>query len=159
SSATPLYPANPCGVTLTRPSGNGLRLDDLAAAMLWADAGDIHCPEARGPGRDMPDAFYIAAPEGAGYAVDQDVSMMAPGAPRSEAVKGMQRGAVRTFIGILPALLAVIDGLVQLVFALSLVALWISLPISLLLVFFDAHAGLITALFRRMLQVLQVSWS
>lgn len=155
----PLYPANPCGVTLERRSGGGLRLDDLAAALLWADAEDIHCPEVGGPGRDIPDAFYEAAPGGAGYAVDMDVSMMPPGTPRSEAVIGIQRGAIRCFVGIIPATLAVLDALVQLLFALGLVALWISLPLGLLFIFFMPNAAIITSLLRRMLFVLQVSWA
>ncbi len=156
---TALYPAAPCGVALARHSAGERRLDDLAAALLWADAEDIHCPEIGGPGRDIPDAFYEAAPTGAGYAVDMEVSMMPPGTPRAEAVRGMQRGAVRSFVGIIPALLAVLDALVQLLFALSLVALWISFPLGLLFIFFDQHVGTLSTLLRRMLVVLQVSWS
>jgi hypothetical protein len=53
----------------------------------------------------------------------------------------------------------VLDALVQLVFALCLIALWIGLPIGLVFVFFEQTAGGVTGLFRRMLGVLQVSWS
>jgi hypothetical protein len=154
-----LYPASACGVALTRRAGTGLRLDDLAAALVWADASDIHCPEYRGPSRDIPDGFFEAAPSGAGYAIDSDVSLMPPGVPRSEAVRNIQRGAIRSFVAILPSALAVLDALVQLIFALCLVALWVSLPIGLIFVGFQQHGGAITGLFRRMLVVLQVSWS
>jgi hypothetical protein len=155
-----LYPSNPCGGgMLERRSGNGLRLDDLAAALLWADAEDIHCPDRGGPSADIPDGFYEAAPGGPGYAVDQDVSLMDAGNNRTQAVASMQRGAIRTFLGILPSSLAVLDTLVQLVFALCLIALWVGLPIGLVFVFFSQTASGVNGLFRRMLGVLQVSWS
>lgn len=156
-----LYPSNPCGgAALERHTATGgLRLDDLAAALLWADAEDIHCPDKGGPSPDIPDGFYEAAPNGPQYAVDQDVSLMDAGNNRTQAVTNMQRGAIRTFLGLLPSSLAVLDALVQLVFALCLIALWVGLPIGLVFVFFSQTAGGVTGLFRRMLGVLQVSWS
>jgi hypothetical protein len=155
-----LYPANPCGgATLTRRTAGQLRTDDLAAALLWADAEDIHCPEAGGPSADVPDLFFDAAPDGAGYARDENIAQMNAGNVRAQAVLNMQRGAVRTFLGLLPSTLAVLDALVQLLFALCLVALWISLPIGLLFVFFADTASAVTGLGRRFLGVLQVSWS
>lgn len=156
----PLYPSNPCGAPLDRRNGAaGLRMDDLAAAMLWADAEDIHCPDRGGPGPDIPDAFYEAAPGGPGYATEERVGLMDDAAMRSAAIANMQRGAVRLFLGLLPATLAALDALVQLVFALCLVALWIGLPIGLVFVFFQQTAGGVTGLFRRAVTVLQVSWS
>jgi hypothetical protein len=160
SIPAPLYPSNPCGgETLTRRSAGGLRPDDLAAALLWADAEDIHCPDRGGPSADIPDLFFDAAPSGPGYARDENVAEMQIGNIRAQAVISMQRGAVRTFLGLLPSLLAVLDALVQLVFALCLVALWVSLPIGLLFVGFTDTAGAVTGLWRRFLAVLQVSWS
>jgi len=155
-----LYPSNPCGAPLDRRSASGVvRMDDLAAAMLWADAEDIHCPDLGGPGADIPDAFYEAAPSGPGYATEERVGLMNDAAGRAAAIESMQRGAVRLFLGLLPASLAVLDALVQLVFALCLVALWVGLPIGLLFVFFQQTAGGVTGLFRRAVAVLQVSWS
>src|SRR6266542_2725281 len=82
---TPLYPANPCGnATLARQAPGGLRMDDLAAAMLWADAEDIHCPDRGGPSEDIPDLFFEAAPTGPGYARDEDVSQMDAGNDRTQ---------------------------------------------------------------------------
>ncbi len=157
---TPLYPANPCGSgTLARQTLGGLRMDDLAAAMLWADAEDIHCPDRGGPSEDIPDLFFEAAPTGPGYARDEDVSQMDAGNDRTQAVQNMQRGAIRTFLGILPSILAVLDALVQLVFSLCMIALWIGLPIGLVFVFFEQTASGVTGLLRRVLSVLQVSWS
>jgi hypothetical protein len=160
AEVVPLYPANPCGVTLARhgvPSGRGM--DDLAAALLWADAEDIHCPEQGGPSGDLPDHFYVAVPDGPGYATGQAVGEMHSATERTAAVDAMQRGAIRCFLGILPVLLAVLDALVQLIFALCLVSLWIGLPIGILFVFFQQTADPVTGLLRRMIAVLQVSWS
>jgi hypothetical protein len=156
----PLYPANPCGnATLARHSVSGLHMDDLAGAMLWADAEDIHCPDRGGPSADIPDLFFEAAPAGPGYARDEDISQMDAGNDRSQAVQNMQRGAIRTFLGILPCILAVLDALVQLVFSLCIIALWIGLPIGLVFVFFEQTSSGVTGLLRRLLGVLQVSWS
>lgn len=160
ADATPLYPSNPCGATLARQGeAGGARMDDLAAALLWADAEDIHCPERGGPDADVPDRFYAAVPDGPGYATGQAVGEMDNAAERSAAVDAMQRGAIRTALGLLPAALAVLDALVQFTFALCLVALWISLPIGLLFVFFQQTADPVAGLFRRAVGVLQVSWS
>ena len=54
---------------------------------------------------------------------------MDAGNDRTQAVQNMQRGAIRTFLGVLPSILAVLDALVQLVFSLCMVARWIGLPI------------------------------
>lgn len=160
AEVVPLYPSNPCGTTLTRQLASAtVRMDDLAATHVWADAEDIHCPERGGPNADVPDRFYVAAPDGPGYATGQAVGDMDNAAQRTAAVDAMQRGAIRTFLGLLPAALAVLDALVQFVFALCLVALWISLPIGLLFVFFAQTADPVTGLFRRAIGVLQVSWS
>ncbi|NNJ13757.1 hypothetical protein EKD04_025880, partial [Chloroflexales bacterium ZM16-3] len=157
---TPLYPSNPCGQTLARQDApTGPQLDDLAAALLWADAEDIHCPARGGPDADVPDQFYVAAPDGPGYATQQAIGDIANAAQRTAAVAAMQRGAIRTFLGLLPAALAVLDALVQFVFALCLIALWIGLPIGLLFVFFQQTADPVTGLFQRVIGVLQVSWS
>jgi hypothetical protein len=156
----PLYPSNPCGGTLARQGVSaGPRMDDLAAALLWADAEDIHCPDRGGPSADVPDRFYVAVPDGPGYAMGQAVGEMYNAVERAAAVDAMQRGAIRTALGLLPSALAVLDALVQLLFALCLVALWIGLPIGLLFVSFAQTADPVTGLFRRGIGVLQVSWS
>ncbi|MEI7772734.1 MAG: hypothetical protein WCI67_22275, partial [Chloroflexales bacterium] len=160
ANVTPLYPSNPCGQTLARhDTATGSQLDDLAAALLWADAEDIHCPERGGPNADVPDQFYVAAPDGPGYATEQAIGDSANAAQRTAAVDAMQRGAIRTFLGLLPVALAVLDALAQFIFALCLIALWIGLPIGLLFVFFQQTADPVTGLFRRAIGVLQVSWS
>lgn len=158
--ATPvaLYPANPCGgATLARrgPSGT-LHMDDLAAALLYADAEDIHCPDRGGPSQDLPDNFFADPPV---FATTQYVAEMLTPDARRAAVEGIQRGVTRLYLGILPSMLAVAEALVHLTFSLSLVVLWLGVPLGLVFVFFQQTASGITSLFRRAISVLQVSWS
>jgi hypothetical protein len=154
----PLYPANPCGTgQLQRPGDAGqLHMDDLAAALLYATAGDIHCPDAQGPGATLPDRFYDAEP---GYATAQYVGEMLTSNDRRAAVEGMQAGMVRLLVGVLPCVLAVCEMLVHLVFALSLAVVWLALPLGLLFISFARSSAGVAALVRRVLGVLQVSWT
>jgi len=154
----PLYPANPCGTgQLQRQTDPGqLHMDDLAAALLYANAGDIHCPDRQGPGFNLPDRFYDADP---GFATAQYVSEMVTANDRRAAVDGMKDGSIRLWLGILPCILAICEMLVHLVFALSLAVVWISLPLGLIFISFQSSAAGIASLLRRIFVVLQVSWS
>ncbi len=152
-----LYPANPCGTgTLVRRDGAAMHMDDLAAALLYANAQDIHCPDRGGPSPDIPDAFYATPP---GYAFDGYIGNLDSEVERRAAVEGMQRGMTRLFQGMLPTLLAVAESLLNLLFSLSLLVLWIGIPLGLMFVYFQHTASGITSLFRRAISVLQVSWS
>ncbi len=152
-----LYPANPCGTgTLARPDGTTMHMDDLAAALLYANAQDIHCPDRGGPSPDIPDAFYATPP---GYAFDGYVGNLDSEVARTAAVEGMQRGMNRLFQGVLPCLLAVAESLLNLLFSLSLLVLWLGVPLGLLFVYFQHTASAVTGLFRRAVSVFQVSWA
>ena len=134
-------------------------MDDLAATMLYADAIDIHCPQSRAsqPGRGtLPLGFY-GTPQ-PNYAVDGDIGAF-DAAKRAEAIYNIQAGINRLLLGIIPCILAVCFALIQLVFSFSLFAIWVSLPIGLLFVFFNDTAGGVTGMFRRVVGVLQASWS
>lgn len=168
ASASPLYPFFGCdGGALDRPfidggSEAGIFMDDLAAAMMYADAEDIHCPlEGSGPGTELPDGFYSPAGGGAGgsdYATTRSVSDM-DASESAEWVRKIQQGVTRLLMGVVPSLLAVMNAIIQLLFALALVLLFIALPLGLLLVFFTDTAAGVTGLARRMVSVLQTSWS
>jgi hypothetical protein len=152
-----LYPSNPCGSgTLVRRDGAAMHMDDLAAALLYATAQDIHCPDLGGPSQDIPDAFYASPPA---YAYDGYVGNLNSEVERRAAVEGMQRGMTRLFQGVLPCLLAVAESLLNLLFSLSLLVLWIGIPLGLMFVYFQQTASGVTGLFRRAVSVLQVSWS
>jgi hypothetical protein len=164
AAPTPLYGGNPCGTgALARP-GTGvnsasLHMDDLAAAMLWANAQDIHCPKFSGAGQDIPDAFYLDTPDGPGFATTNKVGDMNDSSARATAIQNIQRGATRLALGILPSILAVLEMLVNLVFGLALVALWLGLPLGLAFIFFEESSASIAMLFRQGFGVLKVSWA
>jgi len=91
---TPLYGGNPCGTgALARPGAGtnpaSLHMDDLAAAMLWANAQDIHCPKFSGPGQDIPDTFYVDPPDGPGFATTNKVGDMNDSSERATAIANM----------------------------------------------------------------------
>jgi hypothetical protein len=153
-----LYPANPCGNgELTRRDG-GLRPDDLAAALAGATAQDIHCPDKEGPSSTLPDAFF----EQGGpveFATTLDVGNDLQANDRKRAIERIQAGVTRLALMILPTLLAVLDALVQLIFALCLVTLWLGLPVGLVVVYFHQTSHAVTNLFRQTIKVIQVSWT
>lgn len=152
-----LYPSNPCGSgTLVRRDGAAMHMDDLAAALLYATSQDIHCPDRGGPSPDIPDAFYATPP---GYAFDGYIGNLNSEVERRSAVEGMQRGMTRLFQGTLPCLLAVAESLLNLLFSLSLLVLWIGVPLGLMFVYFQQTATGVTGLFRRAVSVFQTSWS
>ena len=156
----PLYPSDPCG-TGTLDPGTGvprLGVDTLAASLLEADAGDVHCAAMRGPSSDIPDAFYLAPPSGPGFAFNGSVGDLDE-PQRSGFVQGIQRGSNRLWLGVIPCALAVVDALIQLLFSLALVGLWAGLPFALLVVFFQERGGAVVLIGRRALGVVQVSWS
>jgi hypothetical protein len=156
-SPTALYPSNPCGSsTLVRRDGAAMHMDDLAAALLYATAQDIHCPDRGGPSPDIPDAFYASPPA---YAFDGYIGNLNSEVERRAAVEGMQRGMTRLFQGLLPCLLAVAESLLNLLFSLSLLVLWIGVPLGLMFVYFQQTASGVTGLFRRAVSVFQTSWS
>jgi hypothetical protein len=150
-----LYPANPCGTTLARTTTTGVAMDALAAALMYADAGDIHCPDARGPSRDIPDGFYNEPPS---YAYDGYVGDLDSSVERRGWVEGMQRGMNRLLQGVIPSFLAVLESLIHLVFSLSMAVLWLSLPIGLIFVFFQQTASPVSGVLRRAASVLITSW-
>jgi hypothetical protein len=150
-----IYPSNPCGTTLARTTTTGIAMDALAAALMYADAGDVHCPDARGPSRDIPDGLYNEPPAFAydGYVGDLDSSV-----ERRGWVEGMQRGMTRLLQGIIPSFLAVLESFIHLVFSLSMAVLWLSLPIGLIFVYFQQTASPVSSVLRRAASVLITSW-
>jgi hypothetical protein len=151
----PLYPANPCGSTLSRFNSTGLTMDSLAATLMYADAGDIHCPDGRGPSRDIPDGFYAEPPS---FAYDGYVGDLDSAVERRGWVEGMQRGMNRLFQGLIPSLLAVLESLIHLLFSLSMVVLWLAVPLGLLFVWFQQTAAPLTSLISRSASILLTSW-
>ena len=161
---TPLYPANPCGMTMTRAVAE-VQPDDMAATLAYADAADIHCPAVRGPDANLPDAFFIAKSAGGpGYGVNGGSSSGGVGDAsevtfRQNAIDGIQQGTNRLWLALLPAGMAIVAATINLLFALALLVTWVGLPIALLFVFFVDFAGGFAQVVRRAVAVIVTSWS
>ncbi|PDV97995.1 hypothetical protein [Candidatus Chloroploca asiatica] len=158
AAPVPLYPANPCGTGQLERRGplGAMQMDDLAAALLYANAADIHCPNLTGPSSTLPDAFFADPPN---FATTEDVSQILLPNDRKVALDGIQRGVTRLAVGLLPSMLAVAEAMVHLILSLSMVMLWVGLPLALLVVWFQQTSQGITSLVRRAITVIQVSWS
>ena len=158
AAPAPLYPSNPCGTgTLARAAGgSGIHLDELAASIMYANAQDIHCPDAAGPFRELPDGFNTAPPS---YAYAGDVATLETPVERRQYIDGIRQGTVRLALGLVPSLLAVVAELVNLLFSLALVILFIGIPLNLLFVYFQQTSVGITTVFRRAIGILQTSWT
>lgn len=161
AEARPLYTSErtTCGQVLARPDAVAgqpgiLHLDDLAAASLWVIAEDIHCPE-----KDLPYQFYVESPDGPGYARENGVDGIDDHSARQAQIDRLQNGVIRLVLGIFPAVLAVFEMLIQLLLALALVAIWLSLPVALLYMLFQKDAGALTTLVRNTIDILRTSWS
>ena len=152
---TPLYPSAACGATLTR-SIPGMAMDSFAAAAVGADVGDLFCPEARGPSREIPDSFYTTV---FGFAYDGYVGDLDSAVESRGWVEGMQRGMIRLLQTIIPSFLAVLESLIHLVFSLSMAVLWLSIPISLIFVWFQQSAAPLVNIVPRVVSVFMVSWT
>lgn len=158
-----LYPTqggvSPCAAGLVgRPPALGalpgpaaMRMDDLAAVLLLADAQDLHCPEEAPPDSDLPDRFYgTFAFEGAIDQLESD--------ERAQQIQRIQRGITRLLLGVAACLLAVAETLIQLTFTLSLVVLWLCLPIVAIVVMFSSSLRPLGALVERAVQIVVTGW-
>lgn len=142
---------------ITRPNKldvSNLRQDDMAAAFVLANAQDIHCPGTQSPDSTLPDRFF----EQDGYAFNGDIVDSLDSPELSAAPQRMKLGAVRLALGIMPCLLAVMETLIQLLFAASLAMLWLLLPLLLLMLFFARDMRTLGELIRRVGQILTTSW-
>ncbi len=161
---TPLYePAggvSACGSgNVTRPAFGGtaslsvdIRMDDLAAALLLANAQDIHCPGEQAPGSILPDGFYGP------FAVAEGQIEAMSNTDRARYLLAIQRGITRLALGIIACLLAVGETLIQFLFTLSLVIIWLALPFVTLLILFSDTLRPLGLLVQRIGDVLITAW-
>lgn len=154
-----LYPNNVCGVDLDRHSGGvwetgDRRIDELVAGYLFANTQDIHCPGTSEYGGRLPGGYYERTPPYAWqYGVRGENSTM-----RLAAVAAINEGFQRQILGILPAILALLYYLLNLVFSLALVALWVALPIGMIFGFFAPDSSWFADYVKKAAGVIQASW-
>jgi hypothetical protein len=154
----PLYPPDQqiCGQQLSyhgpQTSSSSHHLVDFAAAIVWAKASDIHCPE-----RPLPEQFYLQSPDGPGFAREGG-AQNASDIERDMAVQGIQAGIVQLLLGLLPAIVVTTEILAQLGFTIALLLHWLSLPIVLMTMIFMRDSALLRILLRSIVEVFYSSW-
>jgi hypothetical protein len=158
AAIAPLYRSNQpiCGQQLpdhgTPTDPNAHQLVDFAAAIVWATANDIHCPE-----RPLPEQFYLQSPDGPGFAREGGANS-ANDIEREMAVQGIQASIVQLLLGLLPAIVVTTEILAQLGFTIALLLHWLSLPIVLMTMIFMRDSALLRLLLRSVVEVLFSSW-
>jgi hypothetical protein len=151
-----------CGRVLPRYSGGdfaagGRRIDELVAAYLLANVHDIHCPNlGGGPNTRLPFGYY-SSQYSPPFAVDNGIRAMSAN-ERLAQISAIQLGLQRQLIGLMPATLALLYYLLNLVFALAMVALWAAFPLGMLIGFFQSDSSWVGGYVRKAAGVLQASW-
>jgi hypothetical protein len=158
-----LYPAageaSPCDSTnITRAvvidpttASPGIRMDDLAAALLLANAQDIHCPSEQAPIAILPDGF-----DGV-FIVSGGIEYF-DATQRATAIANIQQGITRLLLGIVACLLAVGEVLIQLAFTLGLITVWLCLPIVAVLILFADTLRPLGILIQRIISITLTAW-
>lgn len=162
---TNLYPSTACGL-----DGNGQPLlqrytenaeptiDEQVAALVWANAQDIHCPNAGdGASATLPDLFFVDAPQGPGYLAAGGIEDRSQPA-RARYISSSKEAINRLLLAVLPAFVAFLISLLNFVFACCTMILWFSLPLGLLFSFFNTNAGWFIELVKRGGEILKISW-
>ena len=157
STPPQLYPSDACpGGSLRRSSGgSGYRMDELAAGYLRADVLDIHCPNHAGTSGRLPAAYYDPTATSP-YAVINGIGSL-PDPQREAQNLAIQQGGLRQLIGTIPVLVAIAYYALNLIFAGVLAALWLTIPISIVISLFGRDWSWIIVLIQRSMRVIQGS--
>ncbi|HEU4327414.1 MAG TPA: hypothetical protein VFS21_30025 [Roseiflexaceae bacterium] len=111
------------GVVVPR---TGVGVQDLAAALLWADWRDIACPQRAGSELpEFPALWSRPAPEGAGYLYPGDLGDLNDAHLRAQYIAGAQQAVARASWALIPAMLALAEAGIQ--FTLSLCTVLLAL--------------------------------
>lgn len=125
----------------------GLALNDYGAYYLLADAGDIHCAETLQLATNFRTAFF-----GAASIAEID------GWQRKAALSLAAQGGLRQITGLFMTAGALIEQLMQLLFALALSMVWFGLLLSLVFAVFLPSEALFAQQLRALLTVMRASW-
>lgn len=160
TAPTRLYPSGDCGADtagqplLLRYHPSELpQVDEQVAALVWADAKDIHCPD-----RLLPMRFFQDGADGPGYLLYKGIYGEAP-ATRQRYIEGAKAALNRLLLAVAPAFVALLIALLNLVFACCAILLWFALPIGILFSFFQTNSHWFAGLVQRAANILKTSWT
>ena len=146
----PLYAGDPCGLGLRRDQPNVMFMNDYVAASLFANAQDIHCPAGAGYA-DVPARYAEVFKIG-------DISNESDSGVRDQLIADARYGLARQAQAVLPAIGALLEQVMHLVFALALASLWFGLVISLIFSLFVPLEGMFRNQIDGMIMTLKKSW-
>jgi len=169
-----IYPGEACGgVVPARSSASAttIFINDIAANYLFADVEDIHCSEGTENVPALPTVFWgggtyptesMGAPESGSPVNFEGYYRIAPGdasddTDRQRIVSLAMDGAVRQLFGLFLTVPAVIEQVIQLIFALGLATLWLSLTIGLVFALFVPTEGMLSSIGRSAVEMIKTS--
>jgi len=123
-------------------------LNDYGARYLWSNAEDIHCADILA----MADEFRSK------YFAQQDISGESDASKRQEAVGLAAQGGIRQVTGIFMTGGAIIEQIIQMIFAVALALVWFALLLSLVFAVFLPTEALFSSQIKAILSVLRASW-
>lgn len=135
-----------CQTPIRSPSAKFL--SDYDARYLWANADDIHCSEVTA----LADEFYTHY-----FPYGQDISGK-DGSTRQDAVAAAAQGGGRQVTGVFMTFGAIVEQIVQLLFAVALAMVWFGILISLVFGIFVPTEELFSSQIKMLLSVLRASW-
>ena len=123
-------------------------LNDYATRYLWATADDVHCNDLYALAGEFYRTYFPYGQDISGQ--DADV--------RQQAVGWAARGGLRQATGVFMTLGAVVEQLVQLMFAVALGLVWIGVLISLVFAVFVPTEEMFRSQVQALLSIVRTSW-
>jgi hypothetical protein len=169
-----IYPGAACGGIVPPRATTTMFINDVAANYLFATAEDIHCPSAAGASQNtpaLPAVFWaggtyptasMGTPERDAPVTFEGYYRVQPGAAanpadRQRIVALAMDGVIRQLFGLFLTIPAVIEQVIQLVFALGLATLWLSLTIGLVFALFVPTEGMLSSIGRSAVELVKSS--
>ena len=169
-----IYPGEACGgVVPARSSSSAttIFINDIAANYLFADVEDIHCAEGAENAPALPTVFWeggtyptasMGPPENGSPVIFEGYYRTLPGQAidspdRQRIVSLAMDGAVRQLFGLFLTIPAVIEQVIQLIFALGLATIWLSLTIGLVFALFVPTEGMLFGIGRSAVELVKSS--
>jgi len=123
-------------------------LNDYDARYLWSNADDIHCADTMALSSEFYHTYFPYGQD----ATDQDSNL------RQQAVARAAQGGLRQATGVFMTAGAIIEQLVQLIFAVALAMVWFGILLSLVFAVFVPTEELFSGQIKALLSVLRASW-
>lgn len=130
-------------------SQSAMFLNDYSARYLWSNADDVHCADVMALAGEFYNKYF---PYG------QNIGNQSDSDTRQKAVGWAAQGGIRQVTGVFMMTGAIIEQIVQLMFAVALALVWFGILISLVFAVFVPTEELFSSQIKALLSVLRASW-